>query len=376
MKKIHNFEIEPFNITYEPLAGSTFTNLVRLIAQNHFRIDPIGIPRILYSAAMSLALSPLNIYEKKWFERKEKNIKINKPPIFIIGHWRTGSTYLHNLLSQDSRFGYPTTLQTVAPAVFLKFKKLVKSIVDASLPATRPQDNVKMGSDLPQEEEYALGNLSPFSFYNGWCFPKNIEEYNKYIDLKNTSKETIKEFKKIYLNFIKKVTYYHQGKRLVLKNPSNTARIKILLEMFPRAKFIYIYRNPYHVYLSMKRNIEKEMVLYTLQNPPKWEKFEKEMVDLYKRMFKKYFKGKKLILKENIVEVKYEEFIKKPLQEIKRIYRKLDLKKFEENKERFKEYIESQSDIKTAKYSIDKKLKKRIYKQLHETIDLWGYDIC
>ncbi|MEF8848105.1 MAG: sulfotransferase [Candidatus Thermoplasmatota archaeon] len=375
MKKIHNYEIDPFNVTFEPLAGSTFTNLIRLIAQNHFKIDPIGIPRILYSATLSLALSPLNIYEKKWFEKKEQNIKIENPPIFIIGHWRTGSTYLHNLLSQDPRFGYPTTLQTVTPAICLKFEKLIKPLVDSSLPETRPEDDVKLGSDLPQEEEYALGNLSPFSFYNGWCFPKNIEKYHKYVDLKNTSQKTREEFKKIYLHFIKKITYYHQGKRLVIKNPSNTARIKILLEMFPNSKFIYIYRNPYHVYLSMKKNIEKEMTLYTLQNPPPWKKFEKQMVDLYKRMFKNYSKQKKLIPEKNLVEVKYERFIKKPVEETQRIYKKLDLKKFEENKKIFKEYIKSKSNIKTTEYNIDKKMKKRIYKQLHETIELWGYDV-
>jgi len=49
----------------------------------------------------------------------------------------------------------------------------------------------------------------------------------------------------------------------------------------------------------MKRSIEKEMTLYTVQKPPSWEIFEKAMVDMYKRMFKKYFEERTLIPKKN-----------------------------------------------------------------------------
>ena len=120
MKKIHTFEIDPFNVTFEPLAGSTFSNLLRLLAQNRFQISLIGIPRIMYSLALTSIQSPLNVLERRFYNKHIKSIPISKEPIFILGHWRTGSTYLHNLMTQDPRYGYPTTLQTVIPALFLK----------------------------------------------------------------------------------------------------------------------------------------------------------------------------------------------------------------------------------------------------------------
>jgi hypothetical protein len=125
----------------------------------------------------------------------------------------------------------------------------------------------------------------------------------------------------------------------------------------------------------MKRNIEKEMVLYTIQKPPKWEIFEKSMVDMYIRMFEKYFKEKTLIKKGNLVEIRYEDFILNPLNEIERTYSELDLNGFDKNKEIFNKYINSQSRIKTQKYEIDENIKNKIYNYLKFTIDKWGYNI-
>jgi len=375
MKKIHTFEIDPFNVTFEPLAGSTLTNLLRLIAENKFHISLIGIPRILYSLTLSSIQSPLNVLEKRYYTKHIKHHPINKPPIFILGHWRTGSTFLHNLMTQDSRFGYPTTLQTVIPALFLKYGELFRPIVEASLPETRPQDDVAMGADLPQEEEYALGNLSPFSYYNGWCFPKNMEYYNNFVDLTNIGETTLNEFKNVYMDYLKKISYAHKNKQLVLKNPSNTSRIQFLLELFPNAKFIHIARNPYHVYLSMKRNIEKEMVLYTVQNPPPWEIFEQSMVKLYRRMFNKYCAEKKFIPQGNFVEIRYEDFIMNPIQQMKKIYEELVLGEFERNKPIFEQYVDSQRKVKKAVYTIDESLKNHIYKELQDAIEYWEYSV-
>jgi hypothetical protein len=31
-----------------------------------------------------------------------------KQPLFILGHWRSGTTHLHNLLATDEPFAYPS----------------------------------------------------------------------------------------------------------------------------------------------------------------------------------------------------------------------------------------------------------------------------
>jgi len=125
----------------------------------------------------------------------------------------------------------------------------------------------------------------------------------------------------------------------------------------------------------MKRNIEKEMILYTVQNPPSWEIFEQSMVNMYNRMFAKYFAEKDLIPKQNLVEIKYEDLIKQPVNQMDHIYKSLNLGDFEKNKKIFEKYVESQKKVKKAVYKIDEQLKNHIYTQLKNTIDRWNYSI-
>ncbi|HEC89892.1 MAG TPA: hypothetical protein ENI44_04855, partial [Thermoplasmatales archaeon] len=105
------------------------------------------------------------------------------------------------------------------------------------------------------------------------------------------------------------------------------------------------------------------------------EVFERSIANLYNRMHAKYFEERKLIPPGNLVEIRYEDFLVNTLEEMKKIYDKLRLSGFEENKKRFEEYIKTQSRIKKYKYEIDEKLKEKIYGYLKNTIDLWGYDV-
>ncbi|HID25566.1 MAG TPA: hypothetical protein EYP23_03785 [Thermoplasmata archaeon] len=50
--------------------------------------------------------------------------------------------------------------------------------------------------ELQQEDEYSVGALIPYAYYNGWCFPRNMEFYNKFVCMENVSKEILEEWKK------------------------------------------------------------------------------------------------------------------------------------------------------------------------------------
>lgn len=335
----------------EPLGGMTLTNIWRLLWQNKFKIHPKYWLRFMYALTLSWVCLPLRLIERLRFHRKIKKTEIKEDPVFIVGHYRTGTTYLITLLAHDKSRGYVSNLEAYAPHFFLGFHKFTKGLLDMSLPETRPMDNVIMGAEEPTEEEYAIGATDKYGFYNGFIFPRNFKLYSKYNSFKECSPKDIENWKKRYLYFVKKMTLKYKGKQLFLKNPTSTYRINHLLEMFPNAKFIHIYRNPYKMYSSTLKFYREVFAIYALQT---WDddELQEGILENYAEMYEIFNEERKLIPKGNLVEVQYEDFIESPYQHIKKIYKKLKLRNFREYEQAFKDYIKTQEDYQPNNHKI------------------------
>ena len=219
---------------------------------------------------LSAITAPFRLIEEKKY--KAKIMEQEPQPIFIIGHFRSGTTYLHYLMSHDVNMSYVSTFETTS--------------------------------------------LSPYSFYHGWYFPKKMREYfDKYVLFKD--KKLAEKWKQVYSYLLKKVVYKEGKERILLKNHPNTARIKELIGLYPDAKFIHIYRNPYEVFFSTKKLYEGIMPLFALQNYD-MEEIEENIFYFYKAMYEKFFREQHLIKEENYIEIRYEDFIKSPLKTSKK----------------------------------------------------------
>ncbi len=364
-----------FDIMYEPLAGSSLSNLFHLLAQNRFRISIPYLPRLIYALSLSTLIFPFRLKEHYQYHKKISNISIAKDPLFIIGHWRSGTTFLHNVLSVDPRFGYCSTFHATLPAVFLSSEHTLKPVLSASIPTTRPMDDVAMGTDLPQEEEYALANIIPYGYYNGWCFPKNIDYYMSMIALDEQPLSVQQLWKENYGYFIKKLTYYQQKKQLVLKNPAHTARIKTLLELYPHAKFIHIHRHPYDVFSSMRKFMRIVLPRYCLQTPPSITKMEKYILKSYRKLYQKYLKQKSLLATDQLIEISYDEFISDPLAILDNVYSTLDIDQFGSVKQLFQRYLTDQRKVKTSTYQLTAEQKQRIQQHWQFAFDAFNYEV-
>lgn len=360
--------------TIRSLAGFSFINWMKLLINNG-GVDKKYIKIAIIISFLSFVFIPIRIFERVKFGKKIEDLKIKHAPIFLLGHWRSGTTYLHNIMTQDENLGYVSLAQLSAPEMFLTIanKKIWKNIVDACLPDKRPQDNVKLLSDSPQEEEFAVANVSPYSFSNGLFFTKNIRKYfTKYVLFDGISQEVKDKWENSYLNILKKATIAFNGKRLVLKNPPNTARIQLLLKIFPEAKFIHIYRDPYVVYSSTKHLYKKYLPEVTFQDIDE-EEIEAIILEFYQQLMQKFFSEKHLIPPENFIEIKYEDFVGNELIELKRVYEHLNLPGFLEAEENFKKYVESQKNYTNNKYSFDEETIDKVYHAWKFTIEKWQY---
>jgi hypothetical protein len=267
--------------------------------------------RFMYGIGVSLVLSPLRLLEWIFTAGKIARTKVEHDPVFIIGYYRSGTTYLITMFSKDPNRGYVSNVEGYLPTIFLGFPRLAHWIVDMSIPEARPMDNVVMTPEEPTEEEYSIGAYEKYSIYNGFVWPKNFKLYSRY----NSFKGLIRisgDGRSVSPGFTRKLTASYKGRQIVYKNPTATFRIEHLLEMYPNAKFVHIYRNPYKIYSSNVRYHDDVISIYTVQN---WEPEEINqcILDNYAEMYECFNEQKAKIPEGNLVEVKYEDFVKTPI---------------------------------------------------------------
>lgn len=364
--------INNVSVTDCPLAAGSFRNWMRLLVQ-HMPIQKKYIARATFVGFVSLFFAPFRILSRLIFNKQIEKTIIQKDPVFIIGHFRSGTTYLQNLLSQDKQFGYITTTQTLLPEMFL-LGKWVNKLLRLFLPETRPMDNIKMAPEFPEEPEHAIGNLSPYCFYHGFCFPQQLQSYHKkYVLFENIEDSILSKWKSDYLYIIKSATYAFKGKQIFIKNPPDTARISTILEMFPNAKFIFLYRNPFVMFPSIKNFYSKSMRDWQF-NEINDKELDENIFFIYESMLKKYEETKHLIPDHQLVEIKFEELERNPLETMRQIYEELKLSGFENAQSSFFHYAASQKNYEKNKYKLPDELIHKISSRWKEDIQRWKYE--
>jgi len=319
---------------------------------------------------------PFRWVQNLLYKRRIKAVNLQKnPPVFVIGHWRSGTTYLHYLLSQDQRFSFLEAFQAFFFRTALVSRTFMKPILNRVMPKTRPQDNIEINASAPTEEEHSLTNLTHRSGMQSFFFPKNISYFNEY-NLFETSSKNVDKWKQQYNHMLKEISYYNGGKKkLLLKNPHNTARIEKLQELYPKAKFIFIHRNPYEVYNStvhLYKSIIKSQFLQDFSE----NEIEERVLYCYEKTMKAYLKQKQAIHPSNIVEVSYDDLSITPLVCLKSIYEQLDLGDFSKVNHKFEEYISNQKNYKKNTFTeIKENAKSQITSRWKFAFETWNYEI-
>lgn len=355
-----------------PLFGTSIINWIKLVTNNG-GVDPSFFPRAMFVTISALLTMPARFLFKIVYGPRIADTKIKYPPVFIIGHWRSGTTFLHELLSHDPQFCYVSMWHTLLPNSFLVMEP-TKKFMAQFLPTTRPMDNIEVAVDGPYEEEAGLAVLGQWSFFHCFHFPRYAKrQYSQSIHFEELTDEDVVQWKKNYFDLMKAVTYSNHGKRLVLKNPPNTARITTLMELFPDARFIHIYRNPYKVYLSTKRMRTKVLDKLALQHTTD-EQIENHVIDNYIRLMKSYFKQKDQIPDGHLIEIRYEDLVADPMGQIREVYARLGLPSLEVAKPKMQCYLDEKAGYKKNVYEIDDAIIRRVKKHWDFTIKRWGYE--
>jgi hypothetical protein len=360
-----------------PLVYGSFRNWMKLLWDNK-DIDAKYLPRAVVVMLSTLFMSPLRLYESARYSRIVKSTQVHPSPIFIIGHWRTGTTHLHNLLCQDESNGYVSTFQAFAPGLSLTGDRTIKRAfnkIAQKMHPTREIDNIPLSLDSPEEEDLAVACMSPYSYLHMYTFPRRARHYFEgYItNFDDLPDSVLAKWKKVYLLTLRKATLAAEGRRLVIKNCADSARLKTLLKIFPDAKFIHIHRNPYDVFRSTRHLYWTVLQRSQLQEISR-DELEVLALEFYVQLMQRLLQDKALIPKGNLVEVRFEDLEKQPVAELRRIYETLSLPGFPEAESRFQRYLDSIAGYKKLAYAPDDSLVAKVNEHWGFVFDQLGYE--
>ncbi|MBS0209456.1 MAG: sulfotransferase [Planctomycetes bacterium] len=344
----------------------------KLLAENRF---DIGWQYWHVAAAIS-GWSALNSVwgtaQQLAFGGKVDRIELVAPPIIVLGHWRSGTTLLHELMVLDPRHSFPNTYECLAPNHFLSSEKLITQWFHSLLPARRQIDNMSAGWDRPQEEEFALCNLGVPSPYLQIAFPNHRHKYDDYLTLENVPPKVVNAWKQTLLRFLKQITLQNP-KRLVLKSPPHTARVSTLVEMFPEAKFVHVIRDPNAVFTSTYNLWRTLYTRHGLQRP-NYEGLEEYVLSTFERMYRKYERDRALLRPDQLVEVRYEDLVANPIGEMEAIYEQMQLGGFDELRPRLEAYVQSLDGYQTNRYDARPEHRKLVAERWQPLMQRYGYE--
>lgn len=343
-----------------------------LLRDNRFRVDPQFWLRAGLTTLGSAGNSMAARREKRTFGPDIARQSI-EPPVFILGHWRSGTTYLHNLLAQDARFGWPTSWQVFAPEIFLTTEKFLPHFWGPLLPTKRPMDNMSARLDEPQEDEFAILTMSALSHYTGWVFPRREQEYAKYLTFEDATEAERQRWKDALLAFVRKLSYRYGGRPILLKSPPHTARIRMILDLFPEAKFVFIHRHPYDVFRSTRHTMVMLEPWFTLQSYDR-SLMDDMIIDRYQELHDAYLDQRAEVPEGQLHEIRYEDLTRLPIRALAAAYETLGLPSFAESEPAIRSYLFSLGNYRVNAFAdLDLSIKTRLHDSWARMFETFGY---
>ena len=305
-------------------AGMTLPAWLGLLRRNGFRVSPRRLPRALLAGITAPLNSLLGIYTQCIYGRRIARQPV-QAPLFVVGHWRSGTTLLHELLALDPRHAWPDGFACFCPAHFKRTRYLLRPILRRLIPEERPMDVMRFDLDLPQEDEFGLMLLGAPSPYEALGFPRSDEER---LDPASLSPREQARFDRVIRHFFASVLLGQGERRLVLKSPTHTGRLNTLARLFPDLKVVHIVRDPRAVVPSMLRMMP---ILHGLMSLDDYQAPDQVqlMLQVYRGLFERLEAARPRLPPGALVEIRYEELVADPVGVLREVYRKLELGSFD-----------------------------------------------
>ncbi len=265
-----------------------------------------------------------------------------KEPVFIIGMPRTGTTILHAMMHEDPANRSPLAWECLLPypapkpetfedndqikRVTKDFEQLFKLVPDFQL-------KHYMTADSPQEclSINAL-DFNSFQPTAQFYLPSYMDWFHNRADKLETMR-----FHKRFLQYLQSGGV--KSERWLLKTPVHLMRLPELFEVYPDARIIMTHRHPAKVVASTTSLISSVRSLYGDHEDP--IRTGHEQAEIWSMYFERFMESRKKLNKEDqIIDLKFDDFVKDQIGVVKKIYDRFDMHLSDEALAKFKHFLD------------------------------------
>lgn len=355
-----------------PLFGANPSTLVKAVLSNG-PLPPVVWPLVAAMVAASLLRSPLSWSERLWSAAVLHRASRPRAPVFILGHWRSGTTHLFNIMSRDPRFAWTDPFAAGMPWDFRLLGPLIRPLTRRALPRDRFIDAVAVNEDSPQEDEIALASMQNLSYYHGIYFPRRFEaHYRQGVFLEGVGTRARRRWRRRFEHYNRKLLAGRPDRTLLIKNPVYTGRVDMIREVWPDARFIHIRRSPYAVYESMRKFYSALLPRLALQGFDA-QRIGELVLQSYPVIIDKLYQDVADLEPSRFVEVSFEDLECEPLAQLERVYESLGIPGFQGVVGELERYLDSVAGYRRNVHAFSDETVVRVDRQWGELVRRWGY---
>jgi hypothetical protein len=347
-----------------PLCGATLPALAGVWRRAE-RVPAEAWPWLAYYALLAVLRAPVTAAERALLAVRRPEVPT---PLFILGHWRSGTTHLVNLLAATGRFAVPTPVDVGLPAERLLIGRPLEPLLARLVPEGRWIDAVGVDRLAPQEDEVALANLGAPSFFEPYYLPHGFRR--RWHEVVFLDEAGTRRWLDRAAGYYARLALEHPGKPLLIKNPVYTARLAALSERFPEARFVHCVRDPFEVYGSSLRFHAKlgEALGLTRARP---NEVEATVLETYARMMRCFERDRAALAPDRVVDVRYEKLRDRPLATLEDLYGALGLDGFAAERPAFERHLDRVAGYRAERYAVDADTRARIERAWSPWLARW-----
>jgi hypothetical protein len=228
-----------------------------------------------------------------------------------------------------------------------------------------------LGFGQPQEDEFALMAMGAPSPMLRLAFPNDPPPYLEFLDMEGVAEADLLRWKEVIQRFVR-AQMYAKHKPLVLKSPPHTGRVSVLSELFPGAKFVHIVRDPYSLFASTCRLWSALERIQGFQTP-RYEHLEEYVLCCLERMYAGFERQRVALDESQICEIRYEELVRDPVGQLRRVYEHLRLGDFELVRAKVEAYAAAKREYRANRHELSPRLRSIIRQRWAAYFEKYGY---